>query len=76
MRLTVIGCSGSFAGPLSPASSYLVRADDATGRTWNLLLDLGNGALGALQRHLDLAALDAVAISHLHPDHCSDLLGL
>jgi ribonuclease BN (tRNA processing enzyme) len=76
MRLTVIGCSGSFAGPGSPASSYLVRADDETGRTWHLLLDLGNGALGALQRQIDLADLDAIAISHLHPDHCADLLGL
>ena len=76
MRLTVIGCSGSFAGPESPASSYLVRADDADGRTWSLVLDLGNGALGALQRHVDLADLDHVAISHLHPDHCADLLGL
>ncbi len=76
MRLTVIGCSGSFAGPESPASSYLLRADDETGRTWALVLDLGNGALGALQRQVDLADLDAVALSHLHPDHCSDLLGL
>lgn len=76
MRLTVIGCTGSFAGPESPASSYLVQADDAAGRTWSVVLDLGSGALGALQRHLDLADLDAVAISHLHPDHCADLLGL
>ncbi len=76
MRLTVIGCSGSFAGPDSPASSYLLRADHE-GRTWSVLLDLGNGALGPLQRHLDPATdLDAVFLSHLHPDHCADLLGL
>jgi ribonuclease BN (tRNA processing enzyme)/uncharacterized protein YhfF len=76
MRLTVIGCSGSFAGPSSPASSYLLRAEHG-GRTWSVLLDLGNGALGALQRHLDpVTELDAVFLSHLHPDHCADLLGL
>lgn len=75
MRLTVVGCAGSFAGPDSPASSYLVQAEHE-GRTWNLLLDLGNGALGPLQRHLDPADLDAVVLSHLHPDHCADLLGL
>ena len=51
MRVTVVGCSGSFAGPESPASSYLVQHEDE-GRTWNLLLDLGSGALGALQLHL------------------------
>lgn len=75
MRVTVIGCSGSFAGPASPASSYLVQ-HEADGRTWNLLLDLGSGALGALQRHLPPDDLDAVVLSHLHPDHCVDLCGL
>ncbi|MCE1180629.1 MAG: MBL fold metallo-hydrolase [Micrococcales bacterium] len=76
MRLTIVGCSGSFAGPESPASSYLVRADDSDGRTWSVVLDLGNGSLGALQRHVRPAELDAVLISHLHPDHCIDLTGL
>ena len=75
MDLTIIGCSGSFAGPDSPASSYLVQAEHE-GRTWSIVLDLGNGALGPLQRHLDLASLDAVFISHLHPDHCVDICGL
>ena len=75
MRLTVIGCSGSFAGPASPASSYLVQARDE-GRVANLVLDLGSGALGALQRHLDPCEVDAVMVSHLHPDHCMDLTGL
>ncbi len=75
MRLTVIGCSGSFPGPESPASCYLVEAEHE-GRTWRILLDLGSGALGALQRHVDPAHLDAVVLSHLHPDHCADLLGL
>jgi len=66
MRLTIVGCSGSLAGPSSPASCYLVQAE-YEGRTWNLVLDLGNGALGALQRHIDLMAIDAVVLSHLHP---------
>ena len=75
MKVTVIGCSGSFAGPASAASSYLVTAE-ADGRRWNVLLDLGSGALGPLQRHLDPADLDAVFVTHLHPDHCADLCGL
>ena len=75
MRLTIVGCSGSFAGPDSPASCYLVQTEHE-GRTWSLLLDLGNGALGPLQQHLDLADLDGVFISHLHPDHCVDICGL
>ena len=75
MRLTVIGCSGSFAGPDSAASCYLVEADDAEGRTWRILLDLGSGALGPLQRYTDPASVDAIFFSHLHPDHCLDLCG-
>ena len=68
MRLTIVGCSGSFPGPESPASCYLVEAED-----FSLVLDLGNGALGPLQRHVDLRAVGAVALSHLHADHCLDL---
>src|SRR5450432_3030377 len=68
MRLTVIGCAGSFPGPDSPASCYLVESAG-----FRLLLDLGNGALGALQRHCGLAGIDAVVLSHLHGDHCLDM---
>lgn len=75
MRVTIVGCSGSFAGPASPASCYLVQAEQE-GRTWSIVLDIGAGALGALQRHIDPRSLDAVVLSHLHPDHCIDLCGL
>ncbi|WP_166140194.1 MBL fold metallo-hydrolase [Nocardioides ochotonae] len=78
MRLTIVGCSGSFPGPDSPASCYLLEArhDDGTGeRTWRVLVDLGNGALGALQRYADPLRIDAVLLSHLHADHCLDLCG-
>ena len=76
MRLTIVGCAGSFPGPDSAASCYLVEATDHGGRTWRVLLDLGSGALGPLQRHLSLRDIDAVLLSHLHPDHCVDLCGL
>jgi ribonuclease BN (tRNA processing enzyme) len=68
VRLTVVGCSGSFPGPHSAASCYLVEADG-----FALVLDLGNGAIGPLQRHVDLRQVGAVALSHLHADHCLDL---
>jgi ribonuclease BN (tRNA processing enzyme) len=74
MRLTVVGCSGSYPGPDSPASCYLLEAD-LDGRTWRILLDLGSGALGALHRYVDPLAIDAVLLSHLHADHCLDLTG-
>ena len=50
-----------------------MQADDADGRTWTVLLDLGNGALGALQRFGDPTALDAIGLSHLHADHVADM---
>lgn len=75
MKLTIVGCSGSFPGPQSPASCYLVTAE-FQGRTWRILLDLGNGSLGTLQRYMDLKDIDAVLLTHLHPDHCMDLCGL
>jgi ribonuclease BN (tRNA processing enzyme) len=75
MNVTVIGCSGSFAGPESAASCYLLEGEHE-GRSWRVLLDLGSGALGALQRFVDPLTIDAVLVSHLHPDHYFDLSGL
>ncbi|HEY8720010.1 MBL fold metallo-hydrolase [Pengzhenrongella sp.] len=76
MRLTIVGCAGSFPSAESAASSYLVEADDDAGRTWRVVLDMGNGALGPLQRYCDPADVDAYAISHLHADHAADLVVL
>lgn len=75
MRLVAIGTSGSFPGPGAAASCYLVEAHDGQ-RTWRVLLDLGSGALGALQTVCGLDQVDAVVLSHLHPDHCMDITGL
>jgi ribonuclease BN (tRNA processing enzyme) len=68
MKVTVLGCSGSIPGPDSPASGYLVEAEG-----YRLVLDLGHGAFGALQKYVRPSDVDAVAISHLHADHCIDL---
>src|SRR5689334_13689436 len=72
MKLTIVGCAGSYPGPDSSASCYLLEAEQ-DGRTWRLVIDLGNGALGQLQRYCDPRDVDAIAISHLHPDHCIDM---
>ena len=74
MKLTVVGCSGSYPGPDAPASCYLVE-EEHEGRTWRILLDLGNGALGELHNVTDPLLIDAVFLSHLHADHCLDLCG-
>ncbi|SDO51866.1 Ribonuclease BN, tRNA processing enzyme [Klenkia soli] len=68
MRLTVVGCSGSGPGPDSPASCYLVEHEGH-----RLVLDLGSGAFGTLQKVLPPDDVDAVLLSHLHADHCLDV---
>ena len=68
MKLTVVGCSGSMAGPDSPASAYLIQQDGFT-----LLVDMGNGAFGALQRYVAPHEVDAIVLTHLHADHCIDM---
>jgi ribonuclease BN (tRNA processing enzyme) len=67
MRLTVLGCAGSFPGPESACSAYLIEADG-----FRLLLDFGAGSLSALQRYAGLKAVDAIILSHLHCDHMMD----
>ncbi len=74
MRLTVIGSSGSYPGPDAAASSYLLEQEHE-GRTWRVLLDLGSGALGSLQKFSSAEDIDGVFLSHLHADHCLDLCG-
>src|SRR6201984_1315057 len=68
MRLTVVGCAGSFPGPDSPASCYLLEADG-----FRVVVDFGNGSLGALQKYTSLFDRDPACLSHLHADHCVDL---
>src|SRR3954447_26748340 len=70
MRLTVLGCSGSFPGPDGPASSYLLEAGG-----FRAVVDMGNGSLSALQRLGHAYDVDAVLLSHLHADHCLDVCG-
>jgi ribonuclease BN (tRNA processing enzyme) len=68
MRVTVVGCAGSFPSAESAASCYLLEAEG-----FRLVIDMGNGALGVLQRYAPLFGIDAICLSHLHGDHCIDL---
>jgi ribonuclease BN (tRNA processing enzyme) len=70
LTLTVLGCSGSYARAGGACSGYLVRTGDTT--VW---LDAGPGTLATLQQHVGLFDVDAVVLSHEHPDHWRDLEG-
>lgn len=68
--LTVLGASGSYPRPEQACSGYLVRGAGAT-----LWLDAGPGTMANLQLHAGLLDVDAVVLSHEHPDHWTDLQG-
>ncbi len=70
MRLTVLGSGTSVPRPDRGSPGYVIQA---AGRV--MMLDLGPGSL----RQLTAAGyahdqVDAVALTHYHPDHCADLI--
>jgi ribonuclease BN (tRNA processing enzyme) len=67
--LTVLGSATPYPRPGNACSGYLLRADDAA--VW---VDTGPGSFANLQRHIDPVELSAIWLSHLHVDHCVDLL--
>ncbi|MEV8535563.1 MBL fold metallo-hydrolase [Streptomyces sp. NPDC051211] len=69
LHLTVLGSATPYPAPDNPCSGYLLV--HAGTRLW---VDAGTGTLAALQRHARIDALDGIWISHLHADHCADLL--
>jgi ribonuclease BN (tRNA processing enzyme) len=68
MELIVLGAYGTWPKPDGATSGYLLRHDGFT-----LWLDLGTGTMANLQRHVDLFDVNALVISHSHPDHLVDL---
>lgn len=67
--LRVLGSSGACPGPGRACSGYLVG--DARTR---LLLDCGPGVIPVLRSVEDYARVDAIVLSHMHPDHYLDLV--
>jgi ribonuclease BN (tRNA processing enzyme) len=68
LAITVLGCAGSWSSSQSGCSGYLV--DDGTTRIW---VDCGPGSMTALQQHCEIADVDALVVTHEHPDHCMEL---
>jgi ribonuclease BN (tRNA processing enzyme) len=68
MRLTVLGACGAWPEAGQACSGYLVEHDG-----FRLLLDLGYATVPRLLELVDADQIDAVYISHGHPDHCADL---
>src|SRR5512141_401381 len=72
LRLDVVGAGPAFTDRLgATGAAYLVRHGPTS-----ILLDLGQGSFPRLAGLLDPGSLDAVVVSHLHPDHFIDLVAL
>ncbi len=68
MRITVLGGCGAWPAAGQACSGYLVEHDG-----FRLVVDPGYATLPRLLGLMAAAAVDAVLISHSHPDHCADL---
>lgn len=68
MRLTVLGACGAWPEPGLACSGFLLQHED-----FKLVIDLGYATMPRLLTLIDAADVDAVFISHGHPDHCADL---
>lgn len=68
MEVIVLGGSGTFPRAGGSCNGFLVRRNGT-----NVLLDMGTGVLSRLYDWLDPGELDAVVITHLHPDHFLDI---
>ena len=68
MRLTVLGGCGAWPAAGQACGGYLVEHDG-----FRLLLDPGYATMPRLLEHLPADRVDAVYVSHGHPDHCADL---
>ncbi|WP_163511167.1 MBL fold metallo-hydrolase [Fodinicola acaciae] len=66
--LRVLGNNTPFPAPGRPGSGYLLTTPHT-----KMLIDLGYAVWPELLRYAHPNDLDAVWISHLHPDHCADL---
>ena len=71
MQVTILGCRAGMPADGQASSGYLVRSSAAT-----VLLDCGPGVATALGGTTDPGRLSAVIVTHLHLDHCYDLLPL
>jgi ribonuclease BN (tRNA processing enzyme) len=71
VRLTILGRSPARPNPGEACAGYLVEGGGS-----RVLLDVGPGVVAQLLRRNTPDELDAVVISHMHTDHCLDLVTL
>jgi len=71
VRLTILGRSPARPNPGEACAGYLLEGGGS-----RVLLDVGPGVVAQLLRTTTPDQLDAVVVSHMHTDHCLDLVTL
>jgi ribonuclease BN (tRNA processing enzyme) len=71
MELTILGASAATPNAGDASAGYLVRSGETA-----ILIECGSGVVSKLRAQIDLRALSAVVITHLHSDHTLDLVAL
>jgi ribonuclease BN (tRNA processing enzyme) len=69
--LTVLGSCGAWPEPGRACAGFLLEYDG-----YKVVLDLGYAALPQLLKHCPDGAVDALIVTHQHPDHCVDVSAL
>ena len=72
LQLDVVGAGPAYTDRIGASgAAYLVRHGSTA-----VLLDLGQGSFPRLAGLVEPSTLDAVVVSHLHPDHFIDLVAM
>ena len=70
MKLRCIGCAGGYPSLTNGTTSFLVLSED---ESYCLLLDAGSGSAQAVQQLIEVNELNAIVLTHDHPDHVADV---
>lgn len=68
LKLTIVGCWGGYPKANEASTGYLLEHEG-----FKLMIDFGSGVLAKLQNFVQPEDLDALVLSHYHPDHVADI---
>src|SRR5512140_1191941 len=76
MHLTVLGAGPAYTSRRGAAGSAYLLQEQVGDHTRSICLDLGQGSFANLAATVEPSTLEALLVTHLHPDHFVDLVAL
>jgi ribonuclease BN (tRNA processing enzyme) len=68
LKVRILGCQGPYPGPDGATTGLLLQNDQG-----NVLIDCGSAVTAEMFKHIKIAELNGVIITHHHADHVSDI---